>query len=50
VSGRTGLGQPCRLDEILVRVAVFEIMPSDHCNQFALRIRIAIDVPLGGLD
>jgi hypothetical protein len=25
-------------------------MPSDHCDQLALRIAVAVDVPLGGLD
>ena len=33
-----------------MRVAVLEIMPSDHCDQLALHISVAIDVPLGGLD
>ena len=33
-----------------MRVAVLEIMPSNHCDQLALRIGVAVDVPLGGLD
>ena len=33
-----------------MRVAVLEIMPSNHCDQLALGIGVAVDVPLGGLD
>jgi hypothetical protein len=33
-----------------VRVAVLEIMSSDHCDQLALHIGVAVDVPLGRLD
>ena len=33
-----------------MRVAVLEIMPSNHCHQLALRISVAVDVPLRGLD
>ena len=33
-----------------MRVAVLEIMLSDHCDQLALHISVAIDVALGGLD
>jgi hypothetical protein len=33
-----------------VRVAVLEIMPSNHCDKLALRITVPVDVPLGGLD
>ena len=33
-----------------MRVAVLEIMPSNHCDQLALRISVTVDVPLGGLD
>ena len=33
-----------------MRVAVLEIMPSNHCDQLALRIGVAVDVPLGRLD
>ena len=33
-----------------MRVAVLEIMPSNHGDQLALGIGVAVDVPLGGLD
>ena len=33
-----------------MRVAVLEIMPSNHGDQLALHITVAVDVPLGGLD
>ena len=33
-----------------MRVAVLEIMPSNHCDQLALHIGVAVDVPLSGLD
>jgi hypothetical protein len=33
-----------------VRVAVLEIMPSNHCDRLALHIAVAVDVPLSGLD
>jgi hypothetical protein len=33
-----------------VRVAVLEIMPSDHCDQLALHIAVTVDVPLSCLD
>jgi hypothetical protein len=50
VLGRTGFGQPFRLDEIFVRVAALEIILSNHGYEIALRIGVALDVPLGGLD
>ena len=33
-----------------MRVAVLEIMPSNHGDKLALGIGVAVDVPLGGLD
>ena len=33
-----------------MRVAVLEIMPSNHGDKLALGISVAVDVPLGGLD
>ena len=33
-----------------MRGAVLEIMPSNHCDQLALYIAVAVDVPLSCLD
>ena len=33
-----------------MRVEVLAIIPSDHGHELALRIGVAVDIPLGGLD
>jgi hypothetical protein len=43
VLGRSGFDRRCRGGEIFVRVAVLEIMLSNHCDQLALHIGVAID-------
>ena len=50
VSDDRGFDRRCRSGEIFVRVAVLEIMPSNHCDQLALHIAVAVDVPLCRLD
>ena len=47
---RFGCDRACRGGEIFGRVAVLEIMPSDHRDKLTLHIGVAVDVPLGGLD
>ena len=48
--GGSGFDRSCRTGEIFARVAVLEIMPSNHCDQLALHIAVAVDVPLSCLD
>ena len=48
--GAMGVDRPCRSGETFVRVAVLEIMPSNHCDQLALRITVTVNVPLSCLD
>jgi hypothetical protein len=50
VLGRSGFDRPCRTGEIFARVAVLEIMPSNHGDELALHIAVAVDVPLSCLD
>ena len=50
VLARSRIDRPCRGGEIFWRVAVLEIMPSNQCDQLALHIGVAVDVPLSRLN